>query len=88
MTLHHDLVSGFVNEKREVSGEWNTLRGRNQNGKWICSHESEGRGAIFLAVKFGYIHFPVSRLSRFARDAGEGAPPHVQGCCGTAIPCP
>jgi hypothetical protein len=62
MTLHHDLISGFVNEKREVSGERNTLRGCNQNGKWICSHESDRRGAIFLAVKFGYVHFRVSRL--------------------------
>ena len=63
MTLHHDLISGFVNEKREVSGERNTVRGRNQNGEWIRSHESEDGGAIFLAVKFGYVHFRLSRFS-------------------------
>jgi hypothetical protein len=73
MTLHHDLISGFVNEKREVSGERNTLRGCNQNGKWICSHESEDGRAIFLAIEFRYVHLRLSRLSRFATDAGEGA---------------
>jgi hypothetical protein len=60
MTLHHDLISGLVNQKREVSGEGNTHRGGNQNGKWIRSQESEDGRAIFKAVEFGYVHLQVS----------------------------
>src|ERR1700686_3210359 len=54
-----------------MSSEGNTVGIRNQNGEWICSHESEGGSAVFLPVEFGYIHSSVSGL--WPRNAGEGA---------------
>jgi len=71
MASHHDLISGLVHEEREVSGEWNTVSVGNQDSEWIRPHESEGGRAIFLAVEFRYVHFPLSEW--WLGNAGEGA---------------
>jgi hypothetical protein len=60
MALHHKVVSGFVDEEREMGGKWNSVSVGNQDREWIRSHESEDSGAIFLAIEFGYVHFRVS----------------------------
>src|SRR5580658_2639585 len=74
VALNYDLIVGVVDEKGEVRGERNAVDVGNQNCKWIRSHKSEDSSAFFLAVKFGYVHSGISRLSRFrAAHAGEGA---------------
>src|SRR5579863_32120 len=73
VALNYDLITLFVDEKWEVSCERNAFDVGNQNRKWVRSHKSEDGGAIFLTVKFGYVHSGISRLSRFrAAHAGEG----------------
>src|SRR5580692_3483685 len=74
VALNYDLIASFLDEKWEVSGERNAVDVGDQNGKWVCLQKSEDSGTIFLAVKFGYVHSGISRLSRFrAARAGEGA---------------
>src|SRR5580704_18343916 len=74
VALNYDLIAGFLDKKWEVGGERNAIDVGNQNGKWVRSHKSEDRGAIFLAVKLLYVHSEISRLSRFcAAHTGEGA---------------
>jgi hypothetical protein len=91
MAAQYDLISGFVYEEREVGSERNTVHGGNQDGEWICPHEREGDGAIFLAVEFGYVHFQISKLTRvLAGPRGRERPRHTvfYGCCGWAMPWP
>jgi hypothetical protein len=57
MTAHYHLISDFIYQEREMSGERNTVGIGNQDGEWIRPHESEGSGAVFLSVEFGYVHF-------------------------------
>jgi hypothetical protein len=64
VAAHDDLISGFVHQEREMSGERNSVNVRNQDGERICPHESEDGGAIFLTVKFGYVHFLISGVAR------------------------
>src|ERR1700685_1268230 len=89
VALHYDSISDFVDEKRKVGRERNAFDVGNQDGEWIRFHECEGSGAIFLAVEFGYVHSRISWLSRCVpHTRARAVAPHVQGCCGMAIPCP
>src|SRR5579872_3839625 len=62
VAAHYDLTFGFFYQEREVSGEGNSVCIGYQDGKWICPHEGEDCGAVFLAVKFWYVHFSVSNV--------------------------
>jgi hypothetical protein len=57
MSLNHEVISGFVDEEREMGGERNSANVGNQDGEWIRSHESDGDRTVFLAIEFGYVHF-------------------------------
>ncbi len=56
MTSHYELVCVLFDKDRNVSRKRNTVGVRNQNCERVCSHERESRGAIFLTVKFWYVH--------------------------------
>src|SRR5580692_9305667 len=89
MTSHYKLVCVLFDEDRNVSRKRNTVGVRNQNCERVCSHERESRGAIFLAVKFWYVHcldLPVE--TTVAGIITTRASAHVQGCCGRIMPWP
>src|ERR1700730_5818682 len=67
VALHYDLIALFLYEHREMSSKRHAVDIRNQNGERICSHESKGSSAVFLAIEFGYVQFLGSPSCRAAK---------------------